>query len=105
MATLQIGHGKLTKWSNSQIIRRQIADDLFECVWPFYRVAFKGLTEATFRVSVVPQKCLCLCCISVFFWGNIKKEERKIFYLIFTLFSAGIFKVNNGNTRTMCEIY
>ena len=26
---------KPTKWSNTQTIRRQIADKLFECVWPF----------------------------------------------------------------------
>ena len=24
-----------TKWPNTQTIRRQIADELFECVWPF----------------------------------------------------------------------
>ena len=24
-----------TKWSNTQTIRRQFADELFGCVWPF----------------------------------------------------------------------
>ena len=24
-----------TEWSNTQTIRRQISDKLFECVWPF----------------------------------------------------------------------
>ena len=30
---------------HTQTIRRQIADELFECVWPFCGVALKGLSE------------------------------------------------------------
>ena len=27
-----------TKWSNTETIRRQFADELFECVWPFSEI-------------------------------------------------------------------
>ena len=27
--------GNTTKWSYTQTIRRQIANELFDCVWPF----------------------------------------------------------------------
>ena len=27
--------GNATKWSYTQTIRRQIANELFDCVWPF----------------------------------------------------------------------
>ena len=30
---------------NTQTIRRQFADELFECVWPFCNLAFKGLRK------------------------------------------------------------
>ena len=30
------GNRNPTKWPNTQTIRRQIADELFECVWPLY---------------------------------------------------------------------
>ena len=33
--TLSPLSGNPTKWSNTQTIRRQIVDELFECVWPF----------------------------------------------------------------------
>ena len=29
---------------HTQTIRRQIADELFECVWPFVKLALKGLS-------------------------------------------------------------
>ena len=29
---------------HTQTIRRQIADELFECVWPFLNLALKGLS-------------------------------------------------------------
>ena len=28
---------------HNQIIRRQIADELFECVWPYFELELKGL--------------------------------------------------------------
>ena len=30
---------------HTQTIRRQFADELFECVWPFGGLGLKGLTE------------------------------------------------------------
>ena len=33
----------LIKWSNTQTIRRQFADELFECVWPFCRSRWKSM--------------------------------------------------------------
>ena len=33
--TLSPLSGNPTKWSNTQTIRRQTADELFECDWPF----------------------------------------------------------------------
>ena len=29
---------------HTQVIRRQIADELFKCVWPFMGLALKGLS-------------------------------------------------------------
>ena len=37
---LQINHlsANPTKWPNTQTIRRQIANELLECVWPLYEI-------------------------------------------------------------------
>ena len=51
---------------HTQTIRRQIGDELFECVWPFKGLAFKGLKHAmkTFsfttliaQISIRPEQC------------------------------------------------
>ena len=42
-----------TKWSNTQTIRQLIADELFECVWPFCGVlVLKGLKILLLLVNV-----------------------------------------------------
>ena len=51
---------------HTQTIRRQIGDDLFECVWPFKGLAFKGLKHAMkalsfttliAQISIRPEQC------------------------------------------------
>ena len=37
---------------HTQTIRRQIADELFECVWPFVNLALKGLKSFSSNVII-----------------------------------------------------
>ena len=47
---------------HTHTIRRQIADELFECVWPFCGLALKGLTLSLFFFSLeVEEKELYVC--------------------------------------------
>ena len=38
--------------THTQTIRRQIADELFECVWPFVNLALKGLKSFSSNVII-----------------------------------------------------
>ena len=47
-----------TKWSNTQTIRRKIADELFESVWSFYEIGAKRVNPPVklfiliFKISI-----------------------------------------------------
>ena len=36
---------------HTQTIRRQIADELFECVWPFCKVIIKSITFEMYKID------------------------------------------------------
>ena len=75
---------------HTQTIRRQIADELFECVWPLYGIGAGRVKQFQMLLTVV---LLLTIQISVFFYQQYLSNPANIY----------LFKLNKRNTGKWYE--